>query len=199
MSKKTFFWFELALRLFPNTSYIAKGDDDMFLRVPQYLADLRTLPRRGLYWGSMYKYRVRSLVDNTMVKFFFSSGPCNTLARDVVERIVSFEPLRRLIHTPYSKERESEFLALCMEHEDTMVGRVVHELHYSELIMVREKKCRFHNLRKGCRIAAPSNSSVMIHHIVESEYIDLMKRYEHDTAPKAKFIKHRHDYLYFAC
>ncbi|ORC79979.1 UDP-Gal or UDP-GlcNAc-dependent glycosyltransferase, partial [Trypanosoma theileri] len=51
MNRKTFLWFELALRLFPRVNYITKADDDMFLRVPQFLSDLRVIPLRGIYWG----------------------------------------------------------------------------------------------------------------------------------------------------
>ncbi|KEG06525.1 UDP-Gal or UDP-GlcNAc-dependent glycosyltransferase, partial [Trypanosoma grayi] len=85
MSRKTFFWFELALCLFPNVSYIAKGDDDMFLRVPQYLADLRSLPRRGVYWGS-------TAFINSVASFQMVVGFCMTLSRDVVQQFVSYKP-----------------------------------------------------------------------------------------------------------
>ncbi|EKG08755.1 UDP-Gal or UDP-GlcNAc-dependent glycosyltransferase, putative, partial [Trypanosoma cruzi] len=51
ISRKTYMWFDLAPRLFPNARYIAKGDDDMFLRVPLFVAHLRLLPRRGIYMG----------------------------------------------------------------------------------------------------------------------------------------------------
>ncbi|KAF8305408.1 hypothetical protein TcBrA4_0040330 [Trypanosoma cruzi] len=51
MSRKVYMWFDLAHRLFPNARYIAKGDDDMFLRVPLFVAHLRLLPRRGIYMG----------------------------------------------------------------------------------------------------------------------------------------------------
>ncbi|PWU93015.1 hypothetical protein C3747_306g23 [Trypanosoma cruzi] len=51
MTRKTYMWFDLAHRLFPNASYIAKGDDDIFLRVPLFVAHLRLLPRRGIYMG----------------------------------------------------------------------------------------------------------------------------------------------------
>ncbi|PWV10042.1 putative UDP-Gal or UDP-GlcNAc-dependent glycosyltransferase [Trypanosoma cruzi] len=51
MSRKTYMWFDLAHRLFPTARYIAKGDDDIFLRVPLLVAHLRLLPRRGIYMG----------------------------------------------------------------------------------------------------------------------------------------------------
>ncbi|RNC34198.1 UDP-Gal or UDP-GlcNAc-dependent glycosyltransferase, partial [Trypanosoma cruzi] len=38
LSRKVYMWFDLALRLFPTARYIAKGDDDIFLRVPLFVA-----------------------------------------------------------------------------------------------------------------------------------------------------------------
>ncbi|EKG00374.1 UDP-Gal or UDP-GlcNAc-dependent glycosyltransferase, putative, partial [Trypanosoma cruzi] len=46
MTRKTYMWFDLVPRIFPTARYIAKGDDDMFLRVPLFVAHLRLLPRR---------------------------------------------------------------------------------------------------------------------------------------------------------
>ncbi|EKF27021.1 UDP-Gal or UDP-GlcNAc-dependent glycosyltransferase, putative, partial [Trypanosoma cruzi marinkellei] len=51
MTRKTYMWFDLAHRLFPTARYITKGDDDIFLRVPLFVAHLRLLPRRGIYMG----------------------------------------------------------------------------------------------------------------------------------------------------
>ncbi|PWU99265.1 putative UDP-Gal or UDP-GlcNAc-dependent glycosyltransferase [Trypanosoma cruzi] len=51
LSQKVYMWFDLAHRLFPTARYISKGDDDMFLRVPLFVAHLRLLPRRGSTWG----------------------------------------------------------------------------------------------------------------------------------------------------
>ncbi|KAF8299918.1 hypothetical protein TcBrA4_0053170 [Trypanosoma cruzi] len=57
MTRKTYMWFDLAPRIFPNASYIAKGDDDIFLRVPLFVAHLRLLPRRGSTWVFMLDHR----------------------------------------------------------------------------------------------------------------------------------------------
>ncbi|CCD11987.1 unnamed protein product [Trypanosoma congolense IL3000] len=58
MSRKTYLLLQFALNMFPSAPYLVKGDDDMFMRVPQYLADLRVMPRRGLYMGRMYRARL---------------------------------------------------------------------------------------------------------------------------------------------
>ncbi|EKF27828.1 UDP-Gal or UDP-GlcNAc-dependent glycosyltransferase, putative, partial [Trypanosoma cruzi marinkellei] len=136
MSRKTYFWFDFALRLFPTVPYIAKGDDDMFLRVPQYLVDLRTLPRHKTYWGSFGFYRPPFRIK-------FISGSCATLARDVAEKFVSYKPLQRLVRLPYSEEREPEFLSLNMDHEDVMVGRVLHEMRYKHVVFLKKSHAAF--------------------------------------------------------
>ncbi|EKF27451.1 UDP-Gal or UDP-GlcNAc-dependent glycosyltransferase, putative, partial [Trypanosoma cruzi marinkellei] len=104
MTRKTYMWFDLALRLFPTARYIAKGDDDIFLRVPLFVAHLRLLPRRGIYMGfhvGTTQYKKMGLPGNT-----FMIGWCYTLSRDVAEALVSYKPLRRLAYLPYSKERD---------------------------------------------------------------------------------------------
>ncbi|CCD16280.1 unnamed protein product [Trypanosoma congolense IL3000] len=172
MSRKTFYWFDFALRMFPNASYFAKGDDDMFLRVPQYLADLRSLPRRGLYWGTMGHLAVDGY------RFTYAFGALYTLGRDVAERFVSYRPLRTFINVPYSGIRWEEFNAVYLYAEDAMVGITLKRAGYSsELFHVNEKKCSFHELHAGFLVRPVSPSSVMVHHVKEEDYGALMKRF----------------------
>ncbi|RNF25721.1 UDP-Gal or UDP-GlcNAc-dependent glycosyltransferase, partial [Trypanosoma conorhini] len=88
MSRKTYLWFDLALRLFPTASYLAKGDDDMFLRVPLFLANLRLLPRRGIYMGIHAGTGIR--VQNRSLGVNFMAGWCYTMSRDVAGALVSY-------------------------------------------------------------------------------------------------------------
>ncbi|KEG06640.1 UDP-Gal or UDP-GlcNAc-dependent glycosyltransferase, partial [Trypanosoma grayi] len=142
LSRKVFRWFDTALRLFPTATYFAKGDDDTFLRVPQYLADLRSLPRRGLYWGVPCDGIV--LKGNVTHKFDFFYGIFYTLARDVVPQLVSFEPVRRLLHSPYEKERLEDYRFYNLQHEDVMVGQILRlEVRYPALVVVEDRWCRF--------------------------------------------------------
>ncbi|EKF38069.1 UDP-Gal or UDP-GlcNAc-dependent glycosyltransferase, putative, partial [Trypanosoma cruzi marinkellei] len=179
MSRKTYFWFDFALRLFPTVPYIAKGDDDMFLRVPQYLVDLRTLPRHRTYWGVFIVHRPGD-------RFRFMNGLCATLARDVAEKFVSYKPLQRLVRLPYSKEREPGFLSLNMDHEDAMVGRALYEVRYEDVVFFSEKRCRFHDVHEGFGVRNVTESSVVVHHLWESEYELLMQRFGNDTSPSPK-------------
>ncbi|KEG07439.1 UDP-Gal or UDP-GlcNAc-dependent glycosyltransferase [Trypanosoma grayi] len=165
-------WYHVALYLFPQANYIAKGDDDMFLRVPQYLADLRTLPRRGVYWGFFDISR--------RMKVRYATGYSVTLARDVAEQVVSYEPIRNLVYRPH-KANESDFLNMNMEHEDVMVGRAIKERRYPHLVYAREKSCRFHDVHVGLSVQPVTSRSVAIHHIKESEYAELMERFGNDT------------------
>ncbi|KPA74896.1 phosphoglycan beta 13 galactosyltransferase putativephosphogly [Leptomonas pyrrhocoris] len=49
MSQKLVLWLEYAYHAFPDVSYIMKGDDDTYLKVPQFLNDIRYIQsgRRG--------------------------------------------------------------------------------------------------------------------------------------------------------
>ncbi|CCD17006.1 unnamed protein product [Trypanosoma congolense IL3000] len=172
MSRKTFYWFDFALRMFPNASYFAKGDDDMFLRVPQYLADLRSLPRRGLYWGTMDRFTVDGY------RFTYAFGALYTLGRDVAERFVSYLPLKSVIDLPYSEKEAHKFKALYLYAEDAMVGITLKRAGYSsKLFHVNEKKCSFHDIHAGALVGPLSPSSVMVHHVKEEDYGALMKRF----------------------
>ncbi|KAF8285070.1 putative UDP-Gal or UDP-GlcNAc-dependent glycosyltransferase [Trypanosoma cruzi] len=192
MSRKTYFLFDFALRLFPTVPYIAKGDDDMFLRVPQYLADLRTLPRRKTYWGVLYQ-------KGGLFPMDFILGFAMTLARDVAEKFVSYEPLQRLVRLPYSKEREPEFLSLSMDHEDVMVGRVLHEMRYKDVVFFSERPCRFHDVHGGLGARNATESSVVVHHVWESEYETLMQRFGNDTSPAPKRFRCSKGWYIFDC
>ncbi|EKF27719.1 UDP-Gal or UDP-GlcNAc-dependent glycosyltransferase, putative, partial [Trypanosoma cruzi marinkellei] len=90
LSRKVYMWFDLALRLFPTARYIAKGDDDIFLRVPLFVAHLRLLPRRGIYMGNHIgapQFANKRFSGNT-----FMFGWLYTLSRDVAEALVSYKP-----------------------------------------------------------------------------------------------------------
>ncbi|KEG07215.1 UDP-Gal or UDP-GlcNAc-dependent glycosyltransferase [Trypanosoma grayi] len=199
MSRKTFFWFELAFRLFPNASYIAKGDDDMFLRVPQYLADLRSLPRKGLYWGVACAESVQK--GNVTHKFHYFAGMLYTLARDVVQQLVSFEPVRRLVRLPYSKEREEQFFQYSMTAEDVMVGQILRlEVRYPALVVVEDRWCRFHDRvgRKWRRVV--KRESVVLHLPSENSYGKLMNKFGNDTLPSKMLWKWRNPgHIKFFC
>ncbi|KEG07023.1 UDP-Gal or UDP-GlcNAc-dependent glycosyltransferase [Trypanosoma grayi] len=165
LSRKVFLWFDMALR--------AKADDDSFLRVPQYLADLRTLPRRGLYWGLPVDATARK--NNVTIPFYYFSGMLYTLARDVVQQLVSFEPVRRLVDVPYNNETEIEFFKFSMTAEDVMVGHLLRlEVRYPSMVFVEDGWCRYHvGLGwKGELVATPK--SLALHIPPEDSYAKLL-------------------------
>ncbi|ORC82093.1 UDP-Gal or UDP-GlcNAc-dependent glycosyltransferase, partial [Trypanosoma theileri] len=188
-----------ALRLFPRIMYIAKGDDDIFMRVPQFLSDLRLLPRKGIYWGMQFS--VLRHRGNKNVSFHFVGGMCYTLSRDVAEHFVSYEPLKRLVHLPYKKEREEEFLSLGMDHEDVMVGHILRvECRYKPLLFVADVACRFEHIQKGSIKLNINPMSVVIHNLEEDEYAILMDRFGNGTTyrPRLRFWPRRR-YIKFLC
>ncbi|KAH9600874.1 hypothetical protein LSM04_000488 [Trypanosoma melophagium] len=182
MSRKTFFWFQTALKLFPNASFFSKGDDDIFLRVPQYLYQLQMLPRRGMYWGAIYAAKRRNL-GGTM-KYRFALGPCYTLSRDAVLQVVSYEPVQRLVHVPYSVDRVAEYIENYLNSEDMMVGFILRKTNFhNRLIYFMERRCSFHDVHEGVRVEPVKRSSMMIHHLWENEYAKFMRLFGNNTLP----------------
>ncbi|ORC84766.1 UDP-Gal or UDP-GlcNAc-dependent glycosyltransferase [Trypanosoma theileri] len=199
LCRKVFYWFEIALRVFPNTNYIAKGDDDMFLLVPQYLADLYILPQRRLYWGFLGKDIIKNGSEWSWYRRAW--GPLYTLAKDVAIHLVSHMPLRRLINIPYEKDREAEFLSLNMENEDTMVGRVLYEslkfAGYKEnVFFVSEGPCTFRDIGSHSRPFNLSFTFVMLHHLWEADYIELMNLFGNITKARPRRRRRIHGRLH---
>ncbi|ORC84768.1 putative UDP-Gal or UDP-GlcNAc-dependent glycosyltransferase [Trypanosoma theileri] len=179
LSRKVYFWLEMSLRLFPSVKYIAKGDDDMFLRVPQFLTDLRVLPVMNVYWGKFGKIHG---FGGERTNGLFAGGPCYTLSRDVAWRIVSYTPIRDLLSVPFQKELESQYISLDILSEDVMVGVVLRKSgYYRHVVFVFEKKCAFHDVHVGYPVEPVRDSSIMVHHLLESEYKLLMDRFGNDT------------------
>ncbi|PBJ81431.1 UDP-Gal or UDP-GlcNAc-dependent glycosyltransferase [Trypanosoma cruzi cruzi] len=198
MSLKTYMWFDLAHRLFPTASYIAKGDDDIFLRVPLFVAHLRLLPRRGIYMGvhSGNSFSVKK----RFIHVAFMVGYCYTLSRDVAEALVSYKPLRRLAYLPYSKERDDEFVLLGFLYEDVMVGLVLEkEVKYKPMVYVKVLGCHFHDARNETGHSQVVPTSMCVHHVREDDYAALMARFGNDTSPVARVERVSEDVIYPSC
>ncbi|KAG8344273.1 putative phosphoglycan beta 1,3 galactosyltransferase [Trypanosoma vivax] len=183
MSRKTFMWLQLAVRLFSGVPYIAKGDDDMFMRVPQYLADLRSLPRRGLYWGTIGSLSYKG----AMVQYAY--GWCYTLSVDVVRAFLAYEPLRRAVFFPYSEKNKAVFEQFYMGAEDVMVGLVLNKAgYYPNMYFVQETECSFYDLRVGYLTRPLRNSAVVVHHVGEEDYRVAMDKFENVTASDPRHL-----------
>ncbi|PBJ81440.1 UDP-Gal or UDP-GlcNAc-dependent glycosyltransferase [Trypanosoma cruzi cruzi] len=198
MTRKTYMWFDLVPRIFPTARYIAKGDDDMFLRVPLFVAHLRLLPRRGIYMGyhiGTTQFWKMGLPGNT-----FMAGWCYTFSRDVAEALVSFKPLRRLAYLPYSKERDDEFALLRFHNEDAMVAWVLeNEVKYKPMVYVKVLPCHFHDARNGTGHSQVVPTSMCVHHVREDDYAALMARFGNDTSPVARVQRVSEDVIYPSC
>ncbi|CCD15454.1 unnamed protein product [Trypanosoma congolense IL3000] len=179
MSRKTYLWLQFALHMFPNAPYLVKGDDDMFMRVPQYLADLRIMPRRGLYMGLIY----RPLFPWKPHHFVFATGACFTLSRDAAQAFVSYKPLAALLSKPYSIWRIMQYLSVSAHHEDVMVGHVLlRKIKFKDLKTVNMGKCRLHGPGTNGLFTVVTPKSVVVHHIREEDYQRLREWFE-DHAP----------------
>ncbi|ESL11432.1 UDP-Gal or UDP-GlcNAc-dependent glycosyltransferase [Trypanosoma rangeli SC58] len=186
-SRKSMMRYTTALRLFPHASYIAKADDDVFIRVPQFLADLHALPRRGVYWGRVMQWLPQK--GNRSRVFYFVGGMCITMARDVVKDIAAFTPLRRLLDSSLDSSNRAEaarFSSLNAEHEDVMLGRALYEMKRPNITFVIEKTCRFHDVHTGSNKARVTSRSVVVHHLKEEEYALLALRFANESADTVK-------------
>ncbi|KAF8289177.1 putative UDP-Gal or UDP-GlcNAc-dependent glycosyltransferase [Trypanosoma cruzi] len=198
MSRKTYMWFDLAHRLFSTARYISKGDDDMFLRVPLFVAHLRLLPRRGVYMG----VHMSSGPDlkRGLPGYSFMVGWCYTLSRDVAEALVSFKPLRRLAYLPYNEDRYDEFALLRFQYEDVMVAWVLEKaVNYEPLVYVKVLPCHFHDARNSTGHSQVVPTSMCVHHVREDDYAALMARFGNDTSPVARLWQYSEDVIYPWC
>ncbi|EAN85373.1 putative UDP-Gal or UDP-GlcNAc-dependent glycosyltransferase [Trypanosoma cruzi] len=186
-SRKSMMWYATALRLFSHAIYIAKADDDVFIRVPQFLADLHPLPRLGVYWGRVMRWMPKK--GNPTEMFYFVGGMCITMARDVVEHITSFTPLRSVLDSFgnfHSKEEFDLLHSLNAEHEDLMLGRILYETRHPNITLVFENTCRFHDIHVGGNKAPLTSRSVVVHHLKEEEYAFLAKLFLNESAEMVK-------------
>ncbi|PWU85460.1 putative UDP-Gal or UDP-GlcNAc-dependent glycosyltransferase [Trypanosoma cruzi] len=197
LNRKVYMWFDLALRLFPNARYIAKGDDDIFLHVPLFVAHLRLLPHRGIYMGVHGGSSLRE--NNRSIAVFFMIGWCYTLSRDVAEALVSYEPLQRLSHAINATAVAEEF-KMFYTNEDVMVGRVlVNELKYNPMLYVKVLPCHFHDARNETGHSQVVPTSMCVHHVQEEDYAALMARFGNDTSPVARARRASDDTIYPLC
>ncbi|CCD11769.1 unnamed protein product [Trypanosoma congolense IL3000] len=190
LSRKTFMWLDLALTLFDNVTFIAKGDDDMYLRVPQQLANIRALPTRNLYYGY-------NMPGRYPFQFRYSDGSIFTLSRDLVQRIVAYPPLRRLATQTYDPGYLKHYMLLFMDHEDMMVGhtvfRVARNVTYATV-----RRCHFHNVYGRTDLSPLTLNSIMLHNIKERHYVELMRHFREIPPATTKFIE-TSDGIFFEC
>ncbi|KAF5216822.1 hypothetical protein ECC02_010368 [Trypanosoma cruzi] len=198
MSRKTYMWFDLAVRLFPTARYFAKGDDDIFLRVPLFVAILRLLPRRGIYMGN--HIGTTHFVHKGLPGSAFMMGWCYTLSRDAAEALASYKPLRRLAYLPYSEELDDEFSLLRFQHEDVMVAWVLERvIKYQPMVYVKVLGCHIHDARNVTGHSQVVPTSMCVHHLAEDDYAALMARFGNDTSPFVRVERVSDDTIYPLC
>ncbi|CBZ14693.1 phosphoglycan beta 1,3 galactosyltransferase 2 [Leishmania braziliensis MHOM/BR/75/M2904] len=149
MSQKVVIWLNYAYTAFPDVPYLMKGDDDMYLKVPQYLSDLRYMQRGG--WGRPRNltatiphddvipatlgiddtkdclYRVWRLYYGDII---YGNGVGYILDRRLVQAALNpFDSsnalLLKLLTEPYNSSLYNEYLSLIMQYEDVLVGKQV--------------------------------------------------------------------------
>ncbi|KEG06098.1 putative UDP-Gal or UDP-GlcNAc-dependent glycosyltransferase, partial [Trypanosoma grayi] len=144
----------------------------------------------GVYWGVPCDGII--LKGNVTHKCDFFNEIMYTLAMDVVPQFVSFEPVRRLAHLSYSKEREEQFFQYSMTAEDVMVGQILRlEVQYPALVVVEDSWRRFHFARSSSGRFVVRPISLVLHLSREADYLTLMHMFCNDTSYRKSVWKRR--------
>ncbi|TPP46531.1 hypothetical protein CGC20_22855 [Leishmania donovani] len=151
MTQKVVLWLNYAYTAFPDVPYIMKGDDDTYLKVPQYLSDLRhvrggwakprnlkaTIPHKGAVPPTLgiddaeeCLYRVWWYEINEVV---YGHGPGYALDRRLIQAVlnpfdINNDLLLTLLTVPYTFSYHSHYLSLLMQHEDLFIGKQLQRL-----------------------------------------------------------------------
>nr|AAP55681.1 putative phosphoglycan beta 1,3 galactosyltransferase 5 [Leishmania major] len=185
MSQKTVLWLNYAYTAFPDVPYIMKGDDDTYLKVPQYLSDLRhvrggwqkprnltaTLPHRGVVPPTLAiddaeecLYRVWWWYDNHNV--VFGHGPGYALDRRLIKAVlnpfdITNQRLLMLLTVPYTLVYHGHYLSLLMQYEDLFVGRQLQSLsaRVKEVCMKRPLRYVSDREPRSLQVLRPAPSS----------------------------------------
>lgn len=180
MSRKAFAWFASAGLLYPSARYFMKGDDDVFLRVPQYLFDLSSRIQAAinssatgqpLYWGKTMRWGAKK--GDPKSTFYFVGGMSITLDRSLAD-VVAVNNRFDLLRRPFVEDRMPDYKSFNMDHEDVMIGRLFYDTK-TPLAIARD--CRFHDIHVGANVKPVTDRSVAVHHLTLEEYDSMMRRF----------------------
>ncbi|TPP44289.1 hypothetical protein CGC21_5610 [Leishmania donovani] len=165
MTQKVVLWLNYAYTAFPDVPYIMKGDDDTYLKVPQYLSDLRhvrggwakprnlkaTIPHKGVIPPTLgiddaeeCLYRVWWYEINEVV---YGHGPGYALDRRLIQAVlnpfdINNDLLLTLLTVPYTFSYHSHYLSLLMQHEDLFIGKQLQRLpHRVKEVCMKRPLC----------------------------------------------------------
>ncbi|GET85451.1 phosphoglycan beta 1,3 galactosyltransferase [Leishmania tarentolae] len=199
MSQKLILWLAYAYHAFPDVPFIIKGDDDSYLKVPQFLSDVRYVmsgaqtrappptadARKGsvsavdvktaecVYWGSMRLFQ----------KAQFNAGMTFMVHRLLAQ--VVLEPqgkggrvnVAKMAMMPFDPSLSSAYRAARFHQEDILMGLLVRgslrrarEVCPSHRVwFVKEGFARFHDLHRG-KLHAVTWSTVVAHRCTPADY-----------------------------
>ncbi|CAM71910.2 LOW QUALITY PROTEIN: phosphoglycan beta 1,3 galactosyltransferase 7 [Leishmania infantum JPCM5] len=165
MTQKVVIWLNYAYTAFPDVPYIMKGDDDTYLKVPQYLSDLRHVrggwakPRnlrrpfhtKGLShrrWASTTQRNACIECGGTNSNVVYGHGPGYALDRRLIQAVLNTfdvfnDLLLMLLMLPYTFMYNSHYASLLMQHEDLFVGRQLQSLSVRVKEMCAKRPLRY--------------------------------------------------------
>ena len=211
MSQKLILWLEYAYHAFPDVPYIMKGDDDTYLKVPQFLRDIRYI-RGGysgrnmeaplgqrdpvgineteecIYWGGYTR-------NSAWNQLPYHGGNGYMLHRRLVQVMLEDgDPYNadtvRLAVMPYDPSLNATYRSFLMDVEDMFVGKTLRD----KRSRIREV-CPFH---RASYIEEPRDrlvdahvidfpikwSGLLLHHVspFDQHYVHYFFQHEHEVA-----------------
>ncbi|CAM42477.1 phosphoglycan beta 1,3 galactosyltransferase [Leishmania braziliensis MHOM/BR/75/M2904] len=179
MSQKLILWLAYAYHAFRDVPFIIKGDDDAYMKVPQFLSDVRYVVRsmqprpppppadaanrstcaldmgraECMYWGGMRLFRQRTY--NAGMTFMLH----RLLARVVLEPHPNGEPnvAVLLAATDFDPSLSRVYYGLVFFHEDVLLGLLIRNAlrrardicPNNRVWFIKEGLARFHDVHRG--------------------------------------------------
>ncbi len=187
MSRKAWLWYSLAPRY--DADFIAKADDDLFLRANVIAATLRAVALDAavrascahVYWGRVMKWMARK--GDAASAFRFAGGMFVLMSRSLALWVAQSPVAAVNNREPFHGDRE-RYKRTNSDHEDVMVGRWLYDARLRGVCLVAD--CRFHDVHVGANKAPVRDASVGMHHLRVDEYHQFMTRFaDNDTASRA--------------
>lgn len=199
MSRKAYFWYCHAAANYVNADFIAKADDDLFLRAnlvasilqgivnekllvvnPSSSSSSSSSPSSSsfcashgrLYWGRAMKWGAKK--GDPGSKFPFVGGMFILMSRPLVQWIAA-SPIAAVNSQPEFHGDRLRYKQTNHDHEDVMVGRWLYDARLPVCVL---SDPRFHDVHVGANLGKVRSNSIGMHHLTVDEYSQFMSKFD---------------------
>lgn len=124
-SRKVLLYMMYAYHAFPSTPFIAKGDDDSYVYVPEYMRMLKQLPRESTIY-SIIRYVPNPSATHPARSMI---GCGYTVSRDIAKDTLTEPRVAALLPLPFS-DSSVGYSEVYFHWEDIIVGAAMHRRYY---------------------------------------------------------------------